>query len=158
MGKEYEVSLQVLDNLSYNTTYSQSSENLVDLTNKVRYSIDNGYVEFGVSVVKNQPIVIDYVIHKNHNIKEGIEDYVEIGIEIAMNNNITESQYSEYNSAREKVKAMAIEKELSYDFDKVWEFIAFGLVQIEFPKSNNATVMEYITFILMLLLGLLALA
>lgn len=158
LGKEYEVSLQVLDNLSYNTTYSQSSENLVDLTNKVRYSIDNGYVEFGVSVIENQPIVIDYVIHKNHNIKEGIEDYVEIGIEIAMNNNITESQYSEYNSAREKVKAMAIEKELSYDFDMVWEFIASGLVQIEFPKSNNATVMEYITFILMILLGLLALA
>ena len=158
MGKEYEVSLQVLDNLSYNTTYSQSSENLVDLTNKVRYSIDNGYVEFGVSVIENQPIVIDYVIHKNHNIKEGIEDYVEIGIEIAMNNNITESQYSEYNSAREKVKAMVIEKELSYDFDMVWEFIASGLVQIEFPKSNNATVMEYITFILMILLGLLALA
>lgn len=155
VGKEYEASIEILDNVSYDITYSDNITGSFDVMNKVKYSTDDGYVEVGVSISTDNYIKIKYVIHKNICVAEGLEEYIEIGLEITMRNSLTAEEYIEYNELREEVQNYSTQFP-EWNLNKAWKFCLVCMVGFAIAKITIELILAVIRLILIGIAGAFA--
>lgn len=103
-GKEISMSLKVLDEISYDISYSDSADKSFDVLGKVKYATNNGYIEFGTTLLPDNKMKIFYIIHKDSNSEEGLNNYVEIGLEIVTKDNLSDDQKEEYDNYMGELK------------------------------------------------------
>lgn len=121
MSANYEKSVQITKELTYDASLGLSTDGIMDLTNKVKYAINNGYVESGVSVSSDGTIKLSYLLHKDASEEEGIDDYIDILIKLTFSEKLTPEQQRVYNDAVEMVEeAQENNTDINIDWNAVF--------------------------------------
>ena len=86
---------------------------------------------------------------------EGLEEYIEIGLEITMRNSLTAEEYIEYNELREEVQNYSTQFP-EWNLNKAWKFCLVCMVGFAIAKITIELILAVIRLILIGIAGAFA--
>lgn len=135
---EYEVTNKLLNNFSYDLTYSDCSVEALDVLAKMSFSVYNGEIDVGIVVTELARIGVEYVIHKEASTTEGLSEFVEIGVTIVMKDSMTVSEQEQYNDYMHQLEVLQ-NQQPGYIWKYIFTLSASDMVANKSMQTVNTT-------------------
>lgn len=111
---EFAAAIDIIDEAAYSASVGFNENGVLDVINKIRFNIDNGYASAGINVSSDGTVSILYLIHKNKAVGEGLEEFMEIRLEITLKDKLTSEQLEDYNTYMNVLKAATSTVEIDF--------------------------------------------
>lgn len=150
--KEYGYAQKVLDQLAYDMSYAESSAESLDIMGKMQFSIYNGHIEVGMTIV-NEHVVLSYVVYKEISEQEGLDNYVEIGIELITKDELTQEERAQYATCLDDLSAVQL-KVPDVRIHSIWDVVAENILTTKPNAVSSSFWMLVVCDVLYILLEL----
>ncbi|WP_051554892.1 glycoside hydrolase domain-containing protein [Lachnospira multipara] len=99
--KAYITATKGFKNVSEDNSMMVDASGILDFQSKVQFMVNNGYIEMGVSLLDDGTFKWFILFHKNMSIEEGLEEYVELGLEFEFDDRLSEAEVQKYRKIEE---------------------------------------------------------
>jgi hypothetical protein len=126
----------IMEGISAQLSAGLTVDGKFTLAEQFKWEIEDGYIEFSIKLTSDNKLEASFVLHKNASVDEGIETYVEIGMTLTSNSNLTPEEVDLYNQYKVCVDiTKVIESLVNTDWEKVI-MISFAISLLAFLAAG----------------------